>query len=164
MITNVRALRPLPRILLMALAIGVILSATTGCVELTRGKRQPVQTAPPGAFPWSNETVEATGTNSAPRSVGNEVQRSVVAKQAAKTAAIANLKEKIMGLSVTSSRSLGSVTSQNLAIKRAIEQYLQAVKVVSEYGCLSPRGAVLCITPACGVAVVLASVAVLPAG
>jgi hypothetical protein len=116
----------------MALAISVILPVMTGCVELTNTKTPPKQAAAPGAFPWSNETIEATGTNSGPRNLGNEVQASVVAKQAAKTAAIANLKEKIMNLNVTSSRSLGSVMSQNLGIKRAVEQYLQATKVVSE--------------------------------
>ena len=74
MITNYRAQRPISRALVMALAIGVILPAMTGCVELTNTKTPPKQAAAPGAFPWSNETIEATGTNSAPRNLGNEVQ------------------------------------------------------------------------------------------
>jgi hypothetical protein len=92
----------------------------------------PVRASAPGEFAWARGAIEARGTGSAPVTVSSEPQRSVIARRAAKTAAITNLKQQMSRISVTDAQTLGSVMAQNLGVKRAIEQALQSAQVESE--------------------------------
>jgi hypothetical protein len=83
-------------------------------------------------FSWASEAVEADGRGIAPANVTDETQRTLAARQAAKTAAIAGLKTRISRLTITGSQTVETAMSINLSVKRAIEKYLQNAEVVYE--------------------------------
>lgn len=55
-----------------------------------------------------------------------------VKQQAAKTAALANLKQQVLSLPVTSENNLAQIVASNLSVRRAVERQLQTAKVVSQ--------------------------------
>jgi len=106
-----------------------------GCSGLRQTQKARAGSAGDGAesvFTWAGEFVEADGRGIAPAEVTTEPQRSLAAKQAAKTAAIAGLKHRVSRLTVTGSQTLGSIMALNLSVKRAVEKYLQTAEVVHE--------------------------------
>ena len=55
-----------------------------------------------------------------------------VKQQAAKTAALANLKQQVLSLPVTSENDLAQIVASNLSVRRAVERQLQTAEVVSQ--------------------------------
>lgn len=92
----------------------------------------PVVGTAEGGFAWAQDALEASGTGTVPPDATTEPQRSLIAKQAAKTAAIANLKTQMSKLSISEERTLGTVMDENIGISHAIERYMQSAQVVSE--------------------------------
>lgn len=120
--------RWIARLVLICLGTAVL----AGCASTGATTRQPAKTPGPNEFPWKFEAVEAVGTADSHSAVSSDLQRVMIGQQAAKTAAIANLKKQVMALRVTEDHSLGSIMKQNLGVKVAVEQRLQSADVVSQ--------------------------------
>ncbi|MGB9690844.1 MAG: hypothetical protein ACPL7D_01600 [Candidatus Sumerlaeaceae bacterium] len=121
------------RALVLACALTLFLS---GCAVLPKWNIGGKKAEPPkqklSPFSWAKESVEADGRGIAPATIKEEPQRSLAAKQAAKTAAIAGLKHRVARLAITGSQTVGTAMAINLSVKRAIEKYLQSAEVVHE--------------------------------
>ena len=108
------------------------IAALAGCAGTAATSRQQARTPDPNEFPWKYDAVEAVGTADSPRAVTSDLQRVMIGQQAAKTAAIANLKKQIASLRVTPDHTLGAIMKQNLGVKVAVEQRLQSADVLSQ--------------------------------
>jgi hypothetical protein len=119
--------------LVTALALAAVLA---GCAALSREGTKAAggrtATAKSSPFVWAGDNVEADGRGIAPATITEEPQRSLAAKQAAKTAAIAGLKHRVSRLTITGSQTVGTAMAINLSVKRAIEKSLQNAEVVEE--------------------------------
>lgn len=103
-----------------------------GCAGPAATSRQQARTPAPNEFPWKYDAVEAVGTTGSPRAVASDLQRVMIGQQAAKTAAIADLKRQVMALRVTPELTLGAIMKQNLGVKVGVEQRLQSADVTSQ--------------------------------
>lgn len=113
----------LAKFVLFSLCAAFILS---GCMHA----RQPSgPQLPPGSFVWMTSTIEATGT--ARSDDASAATRLIVGQQAAKTAALADLKRQVSALPVTPQENLGQIMMRSISVKRAVEKHLQSAKVVS---------------------------------
>ncbi len=83
-------------------------------------------------FPWATQVLQANGSGSPVDQRLTEPQRSMSARQAAKTAAIASLKQQVLALPVTPDDSLGGLAKISLGLKHAVETHLQTAQTVSE--------------------------------
>ncbi|MCX7626272.1 MAG: hypothetical protein N2Z21_08690 [Candidatus Sumerlaeaceae bacterium] len=121
----------LERACLGSIACVLLLS---GCASLPKlaGNKEETRTEKVSPFAWANDSVEADGRGLAPSTITEEPQRSLAAKQAAKTAAISGLKHRIARLTIAGSHTVGTAMAINLSVKRAIEKYLQSAEVVHE--------------------------------
>ena len=123
-----------PRVILLAAATAAAALLLAGC-----GSGMPFLSRPgdyagrpmPGEFPWARGAYEGIGEGSADSSAA-ESQRQLLGTQAAKTAAIANLKAQVSKLPVAEGANVGSVMRENIAVRRAVEKYLQTAPVVGQ--------------------------------
>lgn len=76
--------------------------------------------------------MEATGSGYAPADLQNESQRALVGRQAARSAAVSRLIQRVSAMPVSQGRTVGDVTRRNASIRRSIERALQQAEVVSE--------------------------------
>ena len=111
----------------------VIAAAFAGCAmhASTRAEAVSQGAAPPGEFSWSRQVIESEGTAGASRDAKG-AQGRLASKQAAKSDAIASLKVRVRALPVSGGETVGSLMSQNMGLKRAVEKQLQGAQVVSE--------------------------------
>jgi len=87
------------------------------------------EAAPPGEFSWARNIAEARGSAHMPMNLAG-AQQELYARQSAKTAAISNLKTAISKLTVYENVTVDAIMRQNLAVRRAIENYLQHAEVI----------------------------------
>lgn len=121
----------------VALAIAASLALTLpGCTFLPWNSRSNPAAQPEAStdgFPWAGNVIEATATGSPPKDVQGEPQRSLMGRQAAKSAAIKQLKTQVERLHVSEDVNVGQLMKKTLALKYAIEQRLQqSAQIVSE--------------------------------
>ena len=109
------------------------LALFTGCSQVSA----PVQTtmaapAPdPNTFPWQNTAISATGRGRAPAGTSS-AQRTLVAQNAARVAAIKDLKQSVRQLPVGTDLTVGAIMDNYMGIRRAIEKELQKAELVGE--------------------------------
>jgi len=85
----------------------------------------------PNSFGWQNETLSAVGRGKAPASTAG-AQRQLVARNAARVAAIKDLKAQVRSLPVGSDKTVGAIMDSYLNVRRAVEKELQQAQVVGE--------------------------------
>ncbi len=114
----------------------VVASLLGGCAQMS-SPQQPsaivaaVAAPDPDSYPWQNESLEATGSASAPESTAGP-QRQLVARNAARVAAIKDLKGQLRQLPAGPDGTLGSIMDKYLAVRRAVEKQLQLAEIVGE--------------------------------
>ncbi len=119
---------------IIALSVFIVV-AFAGCATLTGSKNRAessAEVAASPAFSWAQEVAEADGRGIAPPTLTEEPQRSLAAKQSARTAAIAGLKLRVERLPITATQTVGTAMNLNLSVKRAIEKHLQNAEIVYE--------------------------------
>ncbi|MCX7719021.1 MAG: hypothetical protein N2111_11570 [Candidatus Sumerlaeaceae bacterium] len=89
------------------------------------------QPAVNGQFAWATREVTATGRGSAPAHLSEEPQRSLAGKQAAKAAAISELKRQVAALPVDPTHTVGAFMDESLGLKRAIDRHVQQAQVIA---------------------------------
>jgi hypothetical protein len=107
----------------------------TGCTPGTLSSWRPGGSAAsqpmPGEFSWARSSYEGVGESAAGTDAGDS-QQALLGTQSAKTAAIANLKTKVNRLPVAEGATVGTVMRENIAVRRAVEKYLQTASVVGQ--------------------------------
>lgn len=102
----------------------------TGCMHASSTMPVAGTPATAGDFGWANQTLSASGRATSSSNM-SEPQRSLYARQAARTAAISQLKTQLAGLPVTSDTSLGALLEQNNGLRHAIDRSVQKAQDVN---------------------------------
>jgi hypothetical protein len=132
----------LPRTQVIALssvffAVVASLAGLTGCTT-GRPAAAPAdaaltayQPAINGQFAWASREITATARGAVPAHVSGEPQRSLAGTQAAKAAAIGELRRQVAALPVDPTHTVGSFMDESLGLKRAIDRQLQKAAVTA---------------------------------
>lgn len=125
-------LQPLKAGLFLALSSALLLS---GCAQLSGPSSAhttvPAPAAEAGGYGWEGNVLEATGRAEAPEGTA-AFQRSLVARNGARVAALKSLGQQVRALPVGSDLTIGSVMDTYLNVRRAVEKEVQKAEEVSE--------------------------------
>lgn len=117
----------------LAVAFSIATLFLSGCAHMGGAPTAEAVAAPvdPSSYSWQGTSIEAVGRGSAPAST-SAPQRPLVARNAARVAAIKDLKAQVRNLPAGPNGTLGSIMDNYLAVRRAVENQLQSAEMLDE--------------------------------
>jgi hypothetical protein len=119
--------------LLTAAAAASAMLLFSGCAQVSTAPHAAIITpAPdPNSFPWQNTTLTASGRAEEPAG-RSSAQRAIAGQNAARVAALKDLKIRVRQLPVGTDQTVGSIMDNYINIRRAIEKQIQKAELVSQ--------------------------------
>jgi hypothetical protein len=132
---NIHLLCARARVAAAALLSAVLLAALAGCSSVSAPSHTAAAVPAPApnttGFDWAINSISATGRASAPGGT-SAAQKQLAGLNAARVAALKDLKIRIRQLPVGTDQTVGSIMDNYIGVRRAVEKQIQQAQVVNQ--------------------------------
>lgn len=153
---NRRIVSSIRQLAKVAVPLSIATLFLPGCAHIGSSPAAESIPAPvdPSSYSWQNTSLEAVGRGRAPASTAAP-QRPLVARNAARVAAIKDLKAQVRNLPAGPDGTLGGIMDNYLAVRRAVEHQLEGAEMLDERSISSSESEVRVRLPLAPIAEIL---------